>query len=379
MDTFVDSSWYFARFTSPKQKDLPFDPEAAAYWLPVQQYIGGVEHAILHLLYARFFTRALKKAGYCTLEEPFAGLFTQGMVVHETYQTADGDWIEPNEVSFESDEKGNRVARQSQTGEVLTIGPLEKMSKSKKNTVDPNTIIARYGADTARWFVLSDSPPDRDVVWTDEGVQSAHRFVQRIWRLIGEVAALRDQGPKAPAYACAAALEKSAHRATAAIADDIKRLHFNRCIARIYEYTSTLTEALTVLGENSGSLEEVSIDSQAVPLAEVLVDGAERLVQSFAPFMPHLAQACWGVLGHEGCVSEVPWPSFNPDFLVDDMLVLPVQVNGKKRGEITVSRNADAATVEAAALALDCIKKMQDTQPIKKVIVVPSRIVNVVF
>ncbi len=376
MDTFVDSAWYFARFTSAHEKDRPFDPEAAAYWLPVQQYIGGVEHAILHLLYARFFTRALKKAGYCTFDEPFAGLFTQGMVVHETYQAKDGSWVAPSDVTLTYDKKGNRIVRHNQTGEKLTIGPLEKMSKSKKNTVDPNTIIGRYGADTARWFVLSDSPPDRDVVWTDEGVQSAYRFVQRVWRLIHEIAALKDQGPKAPAYVHALTLEKTAHRATAAIAEDIKRLHFNRCIARIYELTNALTEAFSALSE---SPEGMRADSQELPLTEALADGAKRLVQGFAPFMPHLAQACWGVLGHEGCVSEVPWPSFNPDFLMDDTLVLPVQVNGKKRGEITVSRSADAATVEAAALALDCIKKMQDTQPIKKVIVVPARIVNVVF
>jgi leucyl-tRNA synthetase len=375
MDTFVDSSWYFARFASPKETSKPFDREAAAYWLPVQQYIGGVEHAILHLLYARFFTRALKQAGYCTFEEPFLGLFTQGMVVHETYQMHDGSWVSPSDVSIEIGGNGARIARHKETQEILAIGPLEKMSKSKKNTVDPNTIIAQYGADTARWFVLSDSPPDRDVVWTEEGVQSAFRFIQRLWRLIHDIAAIRSMTDMA-GYDQARSLQKIAHRATAAIANDIKHLHFNRSIARIYELTHALTDALSALTHHDDGCDSAQAE---VTLPQALADGARRLVLCFAPFMPHFAQACWGVLGEEGCVSEVAWPSVNEDFLVDDTLVLPVQVNGKRRGEITVPRDADRATVEAAALALDYIKKMQDTQPIKKVIVIPERIVNVVF
>ncbi len=372
MDTFVDSSWYFARFSDPWITDAPTDRAAVDSWLPVDQYIGGIEHAILHLLYSRFFTRAMKATGHIGMDEPFAGLFTQGMVVHETYRKADGTFASPSDVQVTSDGETRRVTLIA-TGEPIEIGPVEKMSKSKRNTVDPNEIVEAFGADTARWFMLSDSPPERDVIWTEEGVKGASRFVQRIWRFTAEVAALPRAaqaqhgklGPKATE------IRRIAHRALAAYSADIEKLRFNVGIAQVYDLVNRL----------QAELESARGDDRKSPDPETgaaLFEAAELLVQLIAPVMPHLAEACWEALGHASLVATTPWPEPDPALLVEETITLPVQVNGKKRADVTVPRQAGKAEVEAAVLALDAVKRALDGKLPTKVIVVPHRIVNVV-
>ncbi|MCP1847538.1 MULTISPECIES: leucine--tRNA ligase [unclassified Bradyrhizobium] len=372
MDTFVDSSWYFARFTDPWNETAPTTPAVANRMMPVDQYIGGVEHAILHLLYSRFFTRAMKATGHVDMSEPFAGMFTQGMVVHETYQKADGSWVTPAEVKIEVGGNGRRAVLMA-TGEDVAIGPIEKMSKSKKNTVDPDDIIASYGADVARWFMLSDSPPDRDVIWSDERVQGASRFVQRLWRLVNESAEIAKTAPAArPATfgAEALALRKAAHGALDKVSSGIERLHFNVCLAHIREFANALSEVLAKGDKPAPDL--------APDVSWAVKEAATILVQLFSPMMPHLAEECWVVLGQTGLVSEADWPQIERDLLVEDSVTLVVQVNGKKRGDVTVPRAAQNADIEAAVLALDAVKAALGGKPVRKVIVVPMRIVNVV-
>jgi leucyl-tRNA synthetase len=368
MDTFVDSSWYFARFTDPWNDKAPTTRSVVDRLMPVDQYIGGVEHAILHLLYSRFFVRAMRATGHIDMDEPFAGMFTQGMVVHETYQKADGGYVTPAEVKVETGPQGRRATLLA-TGEEVTIGGIEKMSKSKRNTVDPDDIIATYGADVARWFMLSDSPPDRDVIWSDERVQGAARFVQRLWRLINEAAAIAASAPplRPAAFGPAAqALRKAAHGALDKVSTGIERLHFNVCLAYIREFSNTLAEVLARPGEGGADL------SWAVREAAVI------LVQLFAPMMPHLAEECWAVLEQPGLVSEANWPQIERDLLVEETVTLVVQVNGKKRGEVMVTRTAPDSEIQGAVLALDAVKLALGGRAVRKVIVVPMRIVNVV-
>jgi len=368
MDTFVDSSWYFARFTDPWNEKAPTTPDVANRMMPVDQYIGGVEHAILHLLYSRFFTRAMKATGHIDMKEPFAGMFTQGMVVHETYQKADGSYVTPAEVKVES-AGSDRHATLLSTGEQVAIGAIEKMSKSKKNTVDPDDIIATYGADVARWFMLSDSPPDRDVIWSDERVQGASRFVQRLWRLINESAEASKTAPAAKPASFAAdalGLRKATHGALDKVSGGIERLHFNVCLAHIREFSNALGDILARPGQH------------APDLIWAIREAAVTLVQLVAPMMPHLAETCWQVLKQPGLVSEADWPKIERDLLVEDTVTLVVQVNGKKRGEVTVPRTAGNAEIEAAVLALDTVKQSLGDKAVRKVIIVPMRIVNVV-
>jgi len=379
MDTFVDSSWYFERFTDPWIETAPTDRPMVDAWMPVDQYIGGIEHAILHLLYSRFFTRAMKATGHVGLDEPFAGLFTQGMVVHETYRRANGEWAAPAEVKVEAD-GGARRATLVTTSEAVEIGPIEKMSKSKRNTVDPDDIIGGYGADVARWFMLSDSPPERDVNWTEKGVQGAWRFVQRLWRLVGEAAEVAGKAPAerprsfSPA---AAALRKAAHQALAKVTDDIEKLHFNVCVAHIYEFANALGSAIGDIGSDDGA-DGGSGPTLTPDLRWAMNEAVNILVQLFAPMMPHLAEECWAALGHDTLVAQAPWPQVERDLLIEETLTLPVQINGKKRADVTVARNAGNAEIETAVLALDAVKRVIDGKPPKKVIIVPQRIVNVV-
>ncbi len=371
MDTFVDSSWYFARFTAPRC-DTPTEPAAANAWLPVDQYIGGIEHAILHLLYSRFFTRAMQKTGHVDLKEPFRGLFTQGMVVHETYRAErDGkkEWIAPADVIIE-EQNGKRQARHSQTGESLSIGSIEKMSKSKKNVVDPDDIIDGYGADTARFFMLSDSPPDRDVIWSEAGVEGAHRFVQKIWRLIGEASEnLKSAEAAAGAESRALEVSRASHKTVKAVGEDIEKLAFNKAVARLYELVNTL----------AGPLSDVAAGKADEVLTSACKQAASHLVQLFAPMMPHLAEECWILLGNDGMVATSTWPAYDPALVIDDQITLPVQINGKKRGDLTIDADADQAAVEQAVLALDFVQASTGGNPPRKLIIVPRRIVNVVI
>ncbi|CFX08001.1 Leucine--tRNA ligase [Candidatus Filomicrobium marinum] len=365
MDTFVDSSWYFVRFTAP-DADTPVDARAAQYWLPVDQYIGGIEHAILHLLYSRFFFRAISDAGQGIgqLREPFRALFTQGMVTHETYKSQNGEWLSPDEVKIDGDGK-NRAARHAVSANPVTIGPIEKMSKSKKNVVDLDAFVGEYGADTARWFVLSDSPPERDVIYTEVGVEGARRYVQRAWRLIDEIAQKTPQradvmpefGPEG------IALRRAAHKTLHSVGGHIEGLRFNVAVATLYEFTNVLSSTL-----------QKSEDG----LDWALREGAELLVQMIAPMMPHLAEECWARLGYNTLLAKQPWPVAEPALLVDDVMTIAVQVNGKRRDELTIARSASKEEIEAAALALEPVTRALEGKPVKKVIVVPQRIVNVV-
>jgi leucyl-tRNA synthetase len=363
MDTFVDSSWYFARFCSP-HAEVPVRRQAVDYWLPVDQYIGGVEHAILHLLYSRFFTRAMQKTNHVGLREPFAGLFTQGMVCHETYKGADGRWLYPEEVIRKDD-----GAVHANTGEKVTIGAVESMSKSKRNVVDPQTIIAAYGADTARWFMLSDTPPERDVEWTEAGVEGAWRFTQRLWRSIDERLSLMSgsnekepQGWPEAVQGESLALRKLAHKTVAGVTADIENFHFNKAVARLYELTSGLA----------------GFGGEGKIAAQVRREAAEILVKLVAPMMPHLAESCWQAMGHDSLLCHEPWPEAEPSLVIEDEVTIVVQVNGKRRDELLAPRDGDVKEIERAALALDKVVRALEGKPVRKVIVVPNRIVNVV-
>jgi leucyl-tRNA synthetase len=309
----------------------------------------------------------MHKTGHADIDEPFAGLFTQGMVVHETYRDTNGDWIEPANVKIEGMGDARRAMLAS-TGEPIEIGSIEKMSKSKKNTVDPDDIIAAYGADTARWFMLSDSPPERDVIWTEEGVQGAWRFMQRLWRLVGEIAGIKAPTTR-PAVFCEQALivRKAAHRALAHVSNDIDKLRFNRCVAHIYELANALGDAI-------GQLEK----SPTGDLGWALREAGDILVRLFHPMMPHLAEECWAALGHKTLVAIESWPKVETELLVESTITLPVQINGKKRADVTIARNAEKSDIEAAVLSLDAVIKALEGKSPKKVIVVPQRIVNVV-
>ncbi|OYX46233.1 MAG: leucine--tRNA ligase [Alphaproteobacteria bacterium 32-64-14] len=356
MDTFVDSSWYFARFCDPKSKE-PINKEEASYWLPVDQYIGGVEHAVLHLLYSRFFTRALRDCGLLDLPsgEPFAGLFTQGMVTHETYKSTSGAWLLPEEI-----EKRDGSLIEISTGAPVTTGGGEKMSKSKKNVVDPIQIINDYGADVARWFVLSDSPPERDFEWSDAGVRGAWGSIQKLWAL-AEATPQADDGPANEGEPLE--LRRLAHRTVRDVTHGIEKFHFNVGIARMNELANALRKA-----------EQSSAPGMATARREAM----RLFAQIAAPFAPHIAEEAWALIGGSGMAVTAKWPTPDPALLVSDTVTLPVQINGKKRAEITVSAAADAASVEAAAREDDAVKQHLAGLTVRKVIVVPGRIVNIV-
>lgn len=351
LDTFVDSSWYYARFASPD------DLEERAYWLPVDQYVGGVEHAVLHLLYARFIARAMRDVGLLDLPtgEPFAGLFTQGMVTHETYKSENGTWLQPGEVE-QTDSGWVEVG----TGKPVVTGPIEKMSKSKKNTVDPDAIIAQFGADVARWFVLSDSPPERDVEWTQSGVEGSARFAQRLWSVFD---ALPEGSAATPGEdAESLALRKTSHKAVAAIDKAIEEFRFNSAVATIHEWVTALKK----------------VEGAEEALLGARLEGASMLARCLTPFMPHLAESCWARLGEAEFVSSAPWPETDPGLLVDDTVTMAVQVNGKRRAEITLPKSMDKDDVGAAARSHPDVAAFIDGKSVKKTIVVPGRIVNIV-
>ena len=356
LDTFVNSSWYFIRFASAPA-DAPFDPAVAKAWLPVGQYIGGVEHAILHLLYARFWTRALQRIGKLDIAEPFAGLFTQGMVTHETYRAERplwptlgaelnnntiSEWVGPDAV-----EKRDGVVVLKKDGLPVEVGPVVKMSKSKKNTVDPDAIIARYGADAVRWFMLSDSPPERDLAWSEAGIEGAWRFVQRVWRLAVPSPDTGDDD----------ALTRILHRTIAAVTADIERLQFNKAVARLYELTNAIERA----GPSATRSHAVAV-----------------LLQLAAPMLPHLAEEAWAALGHTGMIVDAPWPVADPAWLDDATVTIAVQVNGKLKDTLQLPKGSARDTVEAAALANDKVRRALAGAAPRKVVVVVDRLVNLV-
>ncbi len=356
-DTFIDSSWYFARFaTGAEARDkAPVSKEDADYWLPVDQYIGGIEHAILHLLYARFFSRAMNDTDHLSIDEPFANLFTQGMVTHATYKDESGAWLLPEDVILDG-----AAARHAETGKPVTVGAIEKMSKSKKNVVAPEAIADQFGVDAARWFVLSDSPPERDLVWTEAGVTGAWKLIQRIWDTVEPYKGLlSNTDPSAVPSDVDDDLRRATHSAIDGITGDIEQFHFNKAIARLYEFLNSLKKAS-------------SADDWA--RAEAL----SALVRLVMPFIPHVAEESWAHLGGDGFVSNAPWPVADDALLKEDTVTLPLQVNGKRRGEISLPADADKETMEKAALDDADVKRHLEGLTVRKVIVVPGRIVNIV-
>jgi leucyl-tRNA synthetase len=362
-DTFVDSSWYFARFCSPRAP-VPVAREAVDAWLPVDQYIGGIEHAILHLLYSRFFARAMRDTGHLALAEPFAGLFTQGMVTHESYRAADGRWLYPEEVEIVTAPDGSRGAVEKATRAPATIGRVEAMSKSKRNTVDPGAIIERYGADTARWFILSDNPPERDMEWTEAGVAGAFRFTQRLWRMTAQALPSLPPPGTAPGDAEGAArrLRQTTHRTIAAVTEALEGFAFNVAVARIHEFANAIAEA------------------EGADCAAARREALETITRLVAPMMPHLAEELWSMLrpGEARLVAELPWPEADPALLKADTLTIAVQVLGRLRGTIEVPAGATEAEVLAAAEAEPNVQRALAGRPIRKRIHVPGRIVNFV-
>jgi len=362
-DTFFESSWYFLRFCSARD-ERAFARDAVDYWMPVDQYIGGVEHAVLHLLYSRFFTRALKQCGYLDLDEPFAGLFTQGMVCHQTYRSEDGDWLFPEEV--ERDPDGAVV---TPGGQAVVVGRTEKMSKSKKNVVGLDAIVETYGADTARLYLMSDSPPERDLEWTDTGIEGIWRYVNRLWRMVSEPAvALPPPGTAVSGELPAeiAGLRHAVHRTIAAVSDDLDKFRFNRAVARIRELTNMVEE-----------LPAPAL--AAAPAAPaVLREALETLARLLGPMMPHLAEEMWQTLGGKGLVAEQPWPVADPDLAREEQVTIAVQVNGKLRATLEFPRDSASGSVESAALQLPQVARWLDGRPPRKVIVVPNRIVSIV-
>ncbi len=344
-DTFFESSWYFARYCSPKSEE-GIDKKAANYWLPVDQYIGGIEHAVLHLLYSRFFTKALKKCGYLEIDEPFKALLTQGMVVHQSYKSKAGVWLLPEQV-----EMRDGKAYYKSTNEEVIVGRLEKMSKSKKNVVDPKVIIDRCGADTARLCLLSDSPPERDLEWSDAGVEGCFKYLARLHKA---VVSFRDNGSKEEHGKAIRVIHQAIHNVT----EDLKKFHFNRAVARIREFTNYLFD-------------------ESLP-SGVLKEGLEAALKLLNPIVPHVTEELWQILGHKEALVDSVWPVANPEYLVNDVVVVAVQTNGKMRGTIEVPANSNQEHVESVAKELGSVKQQLDGKSVKKIIYVPNKIINII-
>ena len=359
-DTFFDSSWYYARYCSPQHTAQPFDREASDYWMPVDQYIGGVEHAVLHLLYSRFFIRALHEIDLINCEEPFTGLFTQGMVCHETYKTVAGNWLFPSDVI-----QDDKVWKHAETGEIINKGRSEKMSKSKRNVVDPAEIINAYGADTARLYMLSDSPPDRDLEWTEAGIQGSWRFLNKIWRMIERFSDKVDLSARsAPKdFDSLSPLHKEMHKTIANVTNDLDIFHFNRAVARIREFTNCVSN-FHVETEDADWMRTQCYNT---------------ILQLLSPIVPHIAEELWQRMGNDKCLYQTKWPHWDPTLLEDETAVVAIQVNGRLRGKIEIPRDSDKELTEARALADENVQRALSGKKPIKVIVVPNKVVNVVI
>ncbi len=359
-DTFFESSWYFASFCS-LNKNIPFDLKDVEYWLPVDQYIGGVEHAVLHLLYSRFFVRALNKCGYLNLQEPFASLKTQGMICHETYKSKNNAWLLPTEVAHEPD--GSVACLKN--GTQVTVGRSEKMSKSKKNVIDPNLIIKNYGADTARLFMLSDSPPDRDLDWTDSGIEGAWRYINRLWHMVSYPKfPFKKEIPGSKIFSAEAQnAEKMCHKTIFAVTNDLNKFHFNKAVARIRELTNVIE---SIKNPDNGG-------------AWVYTFGLRTIAQLINPMVPHLAEEIWEQLGHKSMLTDTPWPEAMPDMLVEELVKIAIQVNGKLRGTLELNRDSPEDNIKIQALKLPNVAAFVSNKEIKKVIVVKNKVVNIVI
>ncbi|MDI9638177.1 class I tRNA ligase family protein [Geitlerinema splendidum] len=360
-DTFIESSWYFARFCSPHALQL-FEKEKAEFWMPVDQYIGGIEHAILHLLYSRFFTKALKVCGYWTLSEPFKNLLTQGMVCHETYRDQTGSWLYPHEV----EKQEGRFVKLSD-GSPVTVGRSEKMSKSKFNVVPAAKIVEEYGADTARLFMLSDSPPERDFEWTEAGIEGSWRYINKLWRLVTshlpEIKTIKREELPSQLTPNALKIQKLTHKTLFHVTQDIERFHYNRYIARLREFSNSLEEFLP------------SDPSEWWALNEAL----HILVLIISPALPHLAEALWEELGYPPFVINQPWPKAEAEYLTEDKVTLAIQVNGKMRGTFEISPHLDEEEARALILDLPFVKSQIQDKVIKKFIYIQGKIANVVL
>ena len=360
LDTFVDSSWYFLRFCSATNNKAPFDKKDIDYWMPVDQYVGGVEHAILHLLYSRFFTRALQKGKKLNMDEPFDGLFTQGMVCHETYKNEKNEWVYPDEII---EEKGE--LKHINSGEKIIKGPSESMSKSKKNVIDPEQIINEYGADSARWFVLSDSPPERDINWSEAGIQGSWRFCQKIWSLIQnniEVFTIDSNENSLDISEKALALQREIHNGLLQVTTSIEKFQMNVSVAKVYEMVNHLSR----------------FDSKKPADQSIIKESLEILIRIIEPMTPHLAEECWAIIGKTSHLTTEPWPEVKQDLLVRENTTIIIQINGKKRAELTIAINSNEDEVIKESMKIKNIADILEGKKIIKQIFVQNKILNLV-
>ena len=367
MDTFVDSSWYFLRFTSARFTEAPFEVDKGRYWMAVDQYIGGVEHAVLHLLYARFFTKALRDVGLVQVDEPFTHLLTQGMVSKETYRCSEHNWLFPGDL-IGSEQDGWKCP---DCDRPVIKGRVEKMSKSKKNIIDPEDLIGQYGADTARLFTLFAAPPEKDLEWSDQGVEGAFRFLSRVWRFVYQQRELWLQCRPLMARPTELTAEqrdlrRMIHRTIKKVSDDIDgRFHFNTAIAAIMELFNALSAA-------------AQDDAQAQGGAPIVKEGLETMIVLLAPFVPHVASELWQQLGHRRRLDQVSWPSYSAAALEEEQLLIVVQVNGKVRGKLTVPADVTQERIQTDALADPKVIGFLEGKKVQRVVYVPRRLVNIV-
>lgn len=362
MDTFVDSSWYFERYTSPHAHEAPFDVHAVDYWMPVDLYIGGIEHAVLHLLYARFWTKVLRDLGLMKYDEPFTRLLTQGMVCMETLWCAEHEWLFPQQV---------RDGTCVECGRPVTVGRMEKMSKSKRNVVDPDEMIRKYGADTTRLFILFAAPPERDLDWNDQGIEGCSRFLNRVWRIVRRIIAhtadlRRDAAAPAAASGAALAVRRKTHQTIRKVTEDIQdRFHFNTAVAAIMELINLLYQC-------------AAEETQDEPTQQALREAAEATALLLSPFTPHIAEELWQQLGYADSILLHPWPAYDPTLMQEEEITIVIQVNGRVRSRLTVPASIADGDLQAAALHHERIQEWLTGKSVRKVIVVPQKLVNIV-